>query len=255
VANGNNMVSSLGWYTPAQARQEMAAARDMFNRLVADGRLGQREEQGGNYYLDDPVESRNFEAFRRRLDATANATGNRRVLVAACGDGLEIELLQGFDVTGFDFAPNMVETTRRRLKDIGASATLLVDDVVDLDPGKYPQRFAGVMFAQSAAFIPPVGPDDSFLRRAVANLAALVAEGGVFYFSTTLYDDPRHQRPWELYGWVVGVVTYFARPLEAIAAMLTDAGIDIVHCEHFDSRTVYPGETYMNDYIIGVRPH
>jgi hypothetical protein len=56
VANGNNMVSSLGWYTPAQARQEMAAARDMFNRLVADGRLGQREEQGGNYYLDDPVE-------------------------------------------------------------------------------------------------------------------------------------------------------------------------------------------------------
>lgn len=241
-----------GNYTEAQARAIMESSRNLFNRLTHEDRLGQREEQGGNYYLEDPVERANFWRYVEWLQAFAQTTGNRRVLVGACGDGLEIELLQDYNVTGFDFAPNMIAATRNRLHALGYSATLHEDNAVDLS-GPYQGNFAGVMFAQAAAFIPPVGPEDKFLRQALTNLVAQLAHGGLFYFSTTHYPNPQYIRPWRLDGEIVGETIYFGRPPTAVAKLLRSLGIVILHQQYFDSHTVWEDESYINYYFIGYR--
>jgi 2-polyprenyl-3-methyl-5-hydroxy-6-metoxy-1,4-benzoquinol methylase len=93
----------------------------VFEALAVNAGSGQAEDQGlGNYYYTDPVESRNLDLFIELLNELAPSLG-RKVLVAACGDGLETEVLirSGFNVVATDFSPNMVMATERHLAELG----------------------------------------------------------------------------------------------------------------------------------------
>lgn len=227
------------------ARREVARNRTVFEAL-GNGRRGQEMDQGvGNYYLTDEIENRNFERFLSLTQERGNS-----ILDVACGDGVETEVLvdRGFEVTAFDFSANLVAQTAQRLKGIGRKATLYVDDVTDLRRDRYGSHFAGVMFAQAACFVPIVDKKDSLMRKVIDDLASTTSEG-VFYYSTTWYDDPRYQRVWGVGDDRVGTTTLYARPADTVAEMLTDTGLEVVHSDHFDAG---PGK-YKNDYLIAVR--
>lgn len=211
----------------------------MTAQKVFDALGGQQAiEQGGNYYRDDPVETRNFGAF---LEQLAHCDGDR-VLVAACGDGLETELLieAGYDVTAFDFAPKMVEATRDR---VGDRATLYVDDVAAMTPGRYTGPYAGVVFAQAAQFL-------QFPWVAIRNLASLA--GGAFYYSNTWYSTSPFLREWVIDGVSYGTTAYYAHSVFDVIAHLRIAGILTVHMESFDAGDIPPYD-YKNDYVVGVK--
>ncbi len=236
------------------AQAEMASSKFVFDALTADGQQGQMEEQGGgNYYLTDPVESRNFKVFIDKVDELAPQIG-KKVLVAGCGDGLETELLvqHGFEVDAFDYSANMVKVTRQRLTAVAyeEAASVDVGDVTDLDLSRYRTNYAGVMFAQVAQFIPPVEGDQLFVK-AINDLTSRTPEG-VFFMSTTQYKDPRFVRPWVISDEVFGETIYHAREAEKITGMIKNSGMSVVHHEHFDAGDT-PPDDYKNDYFVAVR--
>jgi SAM-dependent methyltransferase len=229
------------------AGEQSVTTLDVFERLAEGGRFGQAEEQGGNYYADDPVERRNLEAFIVQTATqhifTTPTRPQLRFLVSGCGDGLETEILadRGFDVTAYDYSPNMVAATRRRLNEAGLTARLVVTDAVAPDLGNC-RQFTGVMFAQVAQFL-----TDDQIPTAIANAAALARR--VLYIATTQYDDPTHRRRWVLDGEDCGETIYHGRPADTYIGLMTDNGFVVVHRDHFDAG---PGD-YKNDYLIGVR--
>jgi SAM-dependent methyltransferase len=229
------------------ARCEMESTRDHFNRL----RGGQEIDQGGNYYLTDPPEQRNFEIFLQRLLVASKKIG-RKVLIAGCGDGLESEILalRDYELTVLDYAPAMLEDTKDRLERIGKTAIFEVADVTDLDLTRYTADYAGVTIAQVAQFIPPV-KNDALLSKAINDLSSLTPEG-VFYLTTTQYDNPKFEREWTPAGQSAGTTPYYSRPAESIAQMIEATGMKIVHHEHFDAGDT-PPDNYKNDYFVAER--
>jgi 2-polyprenyl-3-methyl-5-hydroxy-6-metoxy-1,4-benzoquinol methylase len=229
------------------ARSEMTKTRDHFNSL----RGGQEIDQGGNYYLIDPPEQRNFEIFSQRLLVASKNIG-KRVLVAGCGDGLESEILalQGYELTVLDYAPGMLEDTKNRLKRVGKTAIFEEADVTDLDLTRYTTGYAGVTMAQVAQFIPPI-ENDALLCKAINDLTSLTPEG-VFYLTTTQYDDPKFEREWIPGGQSAGTTPYYSRPAESIVQMVQSTGMKVVHHEHFDAGNT-PPDNYKNDYFVAER--
>lgn len=243
----------------------MAGTRLVFDRLMADGpnQAAEQAQQAGlvgpgctgNYYLDDEVESRNFALFGTWL-ARAAVTGNRSVLVAACGDGLETEILAraGYDVTAFDFSRAAVVQTRERLRSEGLVGDVVEYDLADLHAADeagapvFPGPYAGVMFAQAAAFLPVTAGDRLFLDAFTA-LAAR-AEHGAFYYSTTSYAAPRYQRRWVLDGATVGCTTVYAHEMAAVHEVVAGLGMVTVHEEHF--RAGEGVDDYRNDYLLAL---
>lgn len=220
----------------------------VFEALAADAGYGQAEDQGmGNYYDTDPVEKRNLDRFINLVGQKVPKLG-RKVFVAACGDGLETEVLirKGFSVTATDFSPNMANATKRHLRESGLKAdSVSVADVTNLNLKRMPRNFAGVSFAQAAQFI-----DDDKLPKAIHDLASL-APDGAFFMSTTQYGDPYFAREWAPNGNVVGSTVYRGRPLHVYEELCRDAGITIVHSEFFDAGST-PPDDYKNAYILGV---
>jgi 2-polyprenyl-3-methyl-5-hydroxy-6-metoxy-1,4-benzoquinol methylase len=221
----------------------------VFEALAVNAGSGQAEDQGlGNYYYTDPVESRNLDRFIELLNERASSFG-RRVLVAACGDGLETEVLieNEFDVVATDFSPNMVMATKRHLAERGIQASsVYTADITELNTFIKPHDFAGVSLAQAAQFI-----EDDKLQKAINNLASLTPEGLVF-LSTTQYSDPEFVRTWAPNGEVVGSTIYRGRPLEHYVELCKQAGLTVVHSEFFDAGDT-PPDDYKNLYIIAAR--
>jgi SAM-dependent methyltransferase len=229
------------------ARSEMTMTRDHFNRL----RGGQSIDQGGNYYLTDPPEQRNFEIFSQRLLVASKKIG-RKVLIAGCGDGLESEILalSGYELTVLDYAPGMLEATKNRLEWVGKTAIFEEADVTDLNLTRYTADYAGVTMAQVAQFIPPV-ENDALLGKAINDLSSLTPEGA-FYLTTTQYDNPKVEREWTPEGQSAGTTPYYSRPVESIVQMIKSTGMKVVHHEHFDAGDT-PPDNYKNDYFIAER--
>lgn len=241
-------------------RDQVEATRRVFDALM-DGEAGQAAEQAehagatgspcasGNYYIDDPVESRKLGELLERIIHLRSTTGNDRVLVAACGDGLETVLLAraGFVVTAFDLSPNGVVQTARRLAAEDLSAELYVDDLTDLTTDRYRSDYVGVVFAQAAPFLPVTDASDSLLAGCVGELAS---RGLVFYFSTTSYRTPVYEREWQLRGRSYGTTLLYAHdlPLKAVGM----AGLTVVSTEHYESGQ--GPDDYLNDYLLAVRP-
>jgi SAM-dependent methyltransferase len=227
---------------------EPGSTQEAFEAIGDDGSLRHSSREDDNYYLTDPVERRNFAMFLVHLHEITRKLG-RKVLVAGCGEGLEVELLAqlGYNITAFDYAPNMVRTTRKRLENANLSASLDVGDATDLDLSKYPDDFTAVMFAQVAAFIPPV-EGDRLLAKAIADLASRTPEG-IIYLSTTYYEEPAHTRVIAKEGDEPREATYYARATEDYVRMLGESGLTVVYKDHFDAG---PGD-YKNQYFIAAR--
>jgi SAM-dependent methyltransferase len=221
----------------------------VFEALAKNAGSGQAADQGmGNYYYTDPVESRNLDRFIKLLNEQAPSLG-RKVLVAACGDGLETEVLirSGFDVVATDFSPNMVTATKRHLAEHELRApSVYAADITNLDTFVKPHDFAGVSLAQAAQFI-----EDDKLPAVINNLASLTPEGLVF-LSTTQYPDPEFVRTWAPNGEVVGSTVYRGRPLKRYVELCRQAGLAVVHSEFFDAGDT-PPDDYKNIYIIAAR--
>lgn len=243
-------------------RTSVELARTVFERLMADG-PGQEQDQatqakdveaaeGWNYYVDDPVESYNFRAFVKLVGDVAAETGNRRVLVAACGDGLESELLAraGFDVTAFDLAASGAEQTRLRLERQGLFVRTLTDDLTHLQLHQYPDAFAGVMFAQAACFLPHT-PGEWLLAKAVTDLASLADIEAAFYYSTTMYPPDPYPRVWRDGDTELGTTLLYRHPAVDVAAVLQASGWRPCHRDAYMSG---PGPNdYANEYLLARR--
>lgn len=153
--------------------------------------------------------------------------GGARVLDVGCGPGWYAEqfLARGADVTSFDVEPRFVEMTRART---GGRARVHLADLAK-----------PLVFAADGAFDVAVAPlvlhyvED--WDAVLAELARVLRPGGVLVFSTHHpFMDWREFRTANYFRterltdeWDVGTVTFYRRPLTAMASALAGAGFVI----------------------------
>ena len=215
------------------------ATQSVFDQLAGNGRRGQMKKEGETDAESHEVENKNIHLFVDRARDIANKTGNKRILVAGCGDGFETELLSkmGFDVTAFDFSPNMVETTKRLVPD----AHVQVADVTKIENSDIKGPFGGVIYGHVAQFI----EDDKLVKKSISNLSALSPDG-VMLLSTTYYDEPAHMEEWKVNGESIGATIYYAKKPEFLEASLQENGFSRIHRDHFDAGA----GKHKNDYFL-----
>ncbi len=105
-----------------------------------------------------------------------------KVAVPGCGFGWEASLLarQGFDVWGFDFAPEGIEGARRNLAKEGLRATFEVRDVLTLSDA-HPGAFDAVCEHTCLAAIPQHNRE-AYARAVYGALRSGGLYFGLFYF-------------------------------------------------------------------------
>lgn len=116
------------------------------------------------------------------LLAEAGVAPGSRLLEAACGTGGHlVHLVQDFTAAGFDISAEMLEVARGKLPDL----PLWQADMVEVRPDQVDGPYDAVLCLFSS--IGYVFGEDR-LRRALANLAALVRPGGVVIVEPWLTD-------------------------------------------------------------------
>jgi 2-polyprenyl-3-methyl-5-hydroxy-6-metoxy-1,4-benzoquinol methylase len=220
------------------------ATQAVFDQLAGNGRRGQMHAEGDADIESHSIEKKNIQLFVERAKDVAHKTGNKRVLVAGCGDGFETELLakSGFDVTAFDFSPNMVDVTKRLVPE----ADVLVGDVTKLNETGIEGPFAGVFLGHVAQFI----EDNAMVAKSLSDLSKLTPEG-VLFLSTTYYEDPTYMKEWNANGESIGSTIYYHKSPDFLTHTLKNNGFSNIHHEHFDAGA---GEN-KNDYFIAERTH
>ncbi len=109
----------------------------------------------------------------RRLDYAP-----RTVLDVACGTGSVSEILaaRGFDVTGVDIAPDMIEVAKKKALCTESDVEYHVSDAAEMDLGR--QFDLAISLFDSLNYI----TDEDQLRRAVKRVGEHVKQGGLFIF-------------------------------------------------------------------------
>ncbi|MBI4229760.1 MAG: methyltransferase domain-containing protein [Planctomycetes bacterium] len=112
----------------------------------------------------------------------SGAVPRGKVAVPGCGFGWEAMLLarHGFDVWGFDFAPEGIEGARRNLAGEGLCATFDLRDVLTLADA-YPGAFDAVCEHTCLAAIPPRNRE-AYARSIAGALRSGGLYFGLFYF-------------------------------------------------------------------------
>lgn len=114
-----------------------------------------------------------IEGILQRMDYSP-----RTVLDVACGTGTVAEILadRGYEVTGADIAPGMIEVARRKGARTGNGVDYHVQDAAELDLGR---RFdLAISLFDSLNYI----TDEDHLRRAIKRVGEHVVQGGLFIF-------------------------------------------------------------------------
>ncbi|MEM9564766.1 MAG: class I SAM-dependent methyltransferase [Actinomycetota bacterium] len=182
-------------------------------------------------YADDN-ESSLFNAYYERpamLELAGDVNG-RRVLDAGCGSGLLASALRakGADVTGFDASPAMVGLARNRL---GDGVRVHVADLaarLPFDDAEFDDVIASLVLHYLRDWTAPLAELRRILRPggrllvsvnhpAIFKLANLDAD----YFALTEWSEEY------TFSAETAVLTYWHRPLHAMAAAFTDAGFRI----------------------------
>ena len=119
----------------------------------------------------------------------------RSALVVGAGLGADAELLaeRGFDVVAFDVSPTAVATTRERFP--GSAVEYRVADLLD-PPPEWSHAFDLVVESLTVQSMPV-----EFHLPAIANVAAMVAPGGLLLVVATARDEadgPVDGPPWPL---------------------------------------------------------
>ena len=182
-------------------------------------------------YADDN-ESNLFNAYYERpamLELAGDVDG-RRVLDVGCGSGILFSTLQakGARVTGFDASPAMVELARDRL---GVGANIHIADLAErlpFDDAAFDDAIASLVLHYLPDWTGPLAELRRVLRPggrlllsvnhpAIFKLANLDAD----YFAATEYSEAY------TFSGETAVLTYWHRPLHAMASAFTDAGFRI----------------------------
>jgi ubiquinone/menaquinone biosynthesis C-methylase UbiE len=182
-------------------------------------------------YAEDN-ESNLFNAHYERpamLDLAGDVEG-RRILDAGCGSGALAAALRarGAEVTGFDASPAMVDLARTRLGDGTAVQVADLAEPLPFGDGEFDDVVASLVLHYLADWTAPLAELRRVLRPggrllvsvnhpAIYKLANLDAD----YFATTAWTDEY------TFGGETAVLTYWHRPLHAMAASFTDAGFRI----------------------------
>lgn len=118
--------------------------------------------------------------------------GARRVLDAACGTGMHVIAFTraGYECTGADLSPVMVEKARQNARDAGVKARFEVAGF-----GELKQRVGGVFDAVTCIgnSLPHL-LDDAALRACLSDFASLLVPGGILVIQNRNYDRLLRER-------------------------------------------------------------
>jgi SAM-dependent methyltransferase len=117
-------------------------------------------------------------------------TPNARILDLACGSGRHAVVLasQGYDVTGLDLSPQMIEAAKNHAKEKGVVVQFSIADmrqVTELVRGSFDLV---VCLGNSLALLPAL-PD---VQKTLTNVFQLLTEGGSFVSQTLNFEEIRH---------------------------------------------------------------
>ena len=163
-------------------------------------------------HLDDkPVDRAILAAFAGLVARRPSA----RVVDIGCGSGVATAILADLqlDVVGIDLSPNMVAEARRRLPGL----EFRVGSMTDMELPS--ESVDGVCAWYSIIHLP-----DEHLPSAVAEFHRVLVPGGLVLLAFQVGDQPRGLT--DAFGHSVDL-TFHRRQPEAVAAMLTDAGLPV----------------------------
>ncbi len=182
-------------------------------------------------YADDN-ESNLFNAYYERpamLDLAGDVDGHR-VLDAGCGSGALASALQakGAQVTGFDASPAMVDLARDRLGEGAAIQVANLAEPLPFDDAAFDDVVSSLVLHYLPDWTAPLAELRRVLRPggrlllsvnhpSIFKLANLDAD----YFAVTEYSEEY------TFSGDTAVLTYWHRPLHAMASAFTDAGFRI----------------------------
>ena len=114
---------------------------------------------------------------------------NARILDLACGSGRHAAMLasQGYDVTGLDLSPQMIEAAQYHAKETGVSVHFLVADMRQTKEIVEGQFDLIICLGNSLALL----PDLSDLQQTVSNVYQLLTKGGNFVSQVLNFQEIR----------------------------------------------------------------